>query len=197
MKRMKCLTLILAFFVMLPLNEAISATTTISMDTMSNQSGGDYKTIVNESYITPYGTISFSDGSTNHETNALWFSHDGAYMSTDYGVFNFDFEVDAISFNAWGGAGGIYTVAYDINNNEVDSISNLDDIFNTPFSLSGSGIRSVVFADGRFLTMGGGGGIDIKNVMITTSAPVVPEPISSILFITGGAILGFRRFRRS
>lgn len=185
----------LAFFVMLPLNKAVSAT--ISMDTMSDQSEStSYGTIVNESYITPYGTISYGDGGTIPEPDSLWFYHDGAYMSTDYAVFNFDFDVDAITFNVWGGAGGIYTVAYDINNNEVDSISNLDMLFNTPFSLSGSGIRSIVFADGRFATEGSGGNIEIKNVIITTSAPIVPEPVSSILFITGGATLGFRRFRR-
>ena len=115
MNKMICLIFMLAFYVMLPINAAISAT--ISMDAMSSQTASTpYGTIANESYNTPYGTISFSDGGTIPETSSLWFYHDGAYMSTDYAVFNFDFDVDAISFNAWGGLGGIYTVAYDTNN---------------------------------------------------------------------------------
>jgi len=195
MRKMKLCILLSVLYVVLIIPEVRSAT--ISMDTMTNQSQSTpYGTIVNESYITPYGSISFSDGGTIPESNALWFYHDGAYMSTDYAVFNFDFDVDAISFNAWGGNGGIYTVAYDINNNEVDSIINLDFLANTPVSLSGSGIRSLVLADGRYITMGGGGNVEIKNVMITTSAPVAPEPISSILFVTGGTLLAGRRFIR-
>lgn len=52
------------------------------------------------------------------------------------------------------------------------------------------------FDIGQLPVYDGTGGESAWAVRSISSGPVVPEPISSTLFIVGGATLGFRRYRR-
>ncbi len=113
-------------------------------------------------------------------------------MTSPYAEFTFSFDIDSISLTAYSLAGGIYAAALDINGSIVDSYHTTDYILGQPLTLSGSGIRNFRFEDGRLT----GGWASVDDVVLTTSAPVVPEPISSILFITGGALLAGRRLLR-
>ncbi len=191
MKKFGLAILLVNLLLVIPINEAQS--TEILLDADSQQTGRNLDTTP---LITQYGTISYNgwieEGSLQPWITGWEFTHDVVYSpSRPYSEFIFDFDVDSISFNFGGGIqGGIYAEALDINGDVVDTFHTLEmSAASQPGILSGSGIRSFTFIDGRM-----GGYSEVDNVLITTS--VVPEPISSILFVTGGTILGFRRFRK-
>jgi hypothetical protein len=182
MKKFWPLILLLTSVLVVPFNEAQSGTVLLDGDTP--QTGSNLET---EPLNTPYGSITYHGGTVQGE-----FYHDFAYMTSPYAELIFNFDVDSISLTAYSLAGGIYTAALDINGSVIDSHHTLDNILFYPISLSGTGIRSLRFVDGRL----DGGWASIDDVVLTTSAPIVPEPISSTLFVVGGATLGFRHFRK-
>jgi hypothetical protein len=68
----------------------------------------------------------------------------------------------------------------------------------TWFQFDYVGIDELIFSSSGGTPVSGltGSGTHFAMDDFTINAPVVPEPISSTLFIVGGATLGFRRFRR-
>lgn len=181
MKRFRLLILLLTLVLVAPINEAISIT--IGLDALTPETGSNLET---EPLVTPYGTITFTGG----EVYPKWFIHDHAWMPAPYAEFTFDFDIESISFLAYGGAGGILAEAYDINNSLVDSYLTLDDIFKLPVNLSGSGIRTFRFEDGRLY----GGNAEITDLVLTTSASAVPEP--STLLLLGSGLFGVGAIRK-
>jgi len=196
MKRLRLTVLFLALMVLIPICEAQSGT--ILLDAETPETGTNLDTAP---LVTQYGTITYNGWIGTDITpyiSNLAFEHDTSYSPyTPYAEFIFSFDVDSITFNFGGLGGGIWAHAYDINGTEVDSFQTASpqsylgpwDPSEQPVVLSGLGIRRFTFVDGR-----GGGFSAIDNVNITTS--VVPEPISSTLFIVGGATLGIRRFSK-
>lgn len=185
MLKIKMIILLIMTLSMFSLAEAQAAT--ILIDGNSPETGSNLETTP---LITPYGTITFTGGEVYDGGGG--FLHDQAWMTSPYAEFNFDFDVDSISFLSSSMNGGVYTEALDINGQLVDSYHTLDFIIYHPVTLSGSGIRSFSFVDGRIT----GGWADVSDIVLTTSSPVVPEPISSILFVTGGTLFAARTARK-
>jgi len=64
------------------------------------------------------------------------------------------------------------------------------------FSFTANGNDVLTFIDNSAVHPMSYGGLSLDNIVVEESMPVVPEPVSSILFVTGGATLIGRKYIR-
>lgn len=109
-------------------------------------------------------------------------AHSGAYFTGTFlstmPTFKFDYTLDNMV--------GMTQLWVNDNSKEV---------FNE-FLSAGSNTITIPINVGNTIEIGFGQGANNSNTTMNYAMSVAPEPISSVLFVTGSAILGFRQLRR-
>lgn len=173
-----------------------SQATIITLDADTAATGANLDTTP---LLTSAGTITFSgriSSYTDPDFTAAGasgnnFNIAGSSGSETPGVLTFGFDVSSLDFIFGGNGGTADFQALDINGNVVDSYSQASTgtgAFAGPISLTGTGIRSLVWWDSPTWNF-----LGIDNLTITTD---VPEPTPMLLLAIGLIGLGLTRLRR-
>jgi hypothetical protein len=147
------------------------------------------------SLVTSAGTISFSGEittTTDPDFSLAGASGNNLDIVSGIATLSFDFDVSTFEFIFGGNSGVFNIVARDMLNNTVDSFfqaSTSNGELAGPVTLSGTGIRSIVWTDP------GNNYAAIDNITITTNP--VPTPATLALLALGLAGLGWSRRKKA
>jgi len=127
----------------------------------------------------------------------------GAYFQAFDGTNRYQLAFDSLGVNLYGTQGYVHT-SVDVSQFHTyrfESAANsnsyslyIDGIFQNSTVADVHSLNKFEWGDG--ITASGNGADADWNYVRVSQTPVVPEPISSTLFIVGGVTLGFRRFRK-